>query len=53
MTSTNYCDTGLGDHVHISTNIEDQRRIVNLLEFRRIGRIVKADNRNSGGSRAA
>jgi hypothetical protein len=34
----------MGDGVHISTHIKDQRRIVDLFEFRGIRRIVKADN---------
>ena len=41
-------DSGLGDRLHISAYIKDERRIVDLLQLRRIGGIVQADDGNSG-----
>ncbi len=48
MASAYHCDPGLGNRVHTSPHIKDQRRIVNLFQLCRIAGIVQADDRDSG-----
>ena len=49
MARAHDCDSGLGDRLHISAYIKDERRIVNLLKLGGIGGIIQADDGNSGG----
>ena len=53
MASAHDRDPGLGDRIHISAYIKDQRRIVDLLQLRGIGGIVQTDDGNTGGRHAS
>ncbi len=44
MASAHHRDARLGDRFHISAYIKNQRRIVDLLQLRRIGGIIEADD---------
>ena len=41
-------DARLGDRIHISAHIKDERRIVDLLQLRGIGGIIQADDGDAG-----
>jgi hypothetical protein len=47
MARAHNCDPRLRDRVHISAHIEDQRRIVDLLQLCRVGGIIQANDGNS------
>src|SRR5262252_1332726 len=52
MAGTDHSDTGQLPDVRVSANIKNERRIVDLLEPGRIGRIVKRDPRSALRGRA-
>ncbi len=47
MAGTHYGDSGTRQYGHIPAHIEDQRRIVDLFEGRRIGCVLQRDDVNA------
>jgi hypothetical protein len=50
MTSAHDCDSGLRQDLHIAAHVEQQRRVVNLLEMLGILGIIERDDLHSRGA---